>query len=58
MSVEIHTSNRCAVIDIVTVNGRFTARFYTHQEINLDYIREQAHELARILNCEVKEQIG
>ena len=53
MKVELNTSNKYAVIEIITTRGRFMVRYYDPS--NMIYAREQANELARILGCSVEE---
>lgn len=53
MKVELNTSNKYAVIEIITTKGRFMVRYY--DSTNTVYAREQALELARLLDCKVEE---
>jgi len=55
IKVEIIISNTYIITEIVN-NGRFMVRCYTSNN-RIIYAREQAAELARILNCKVEEKI-
>ena len=55
MKVEITTNNYYAIIEIVTDNGRFPLRNYDKKTIGMEYVHEQATELARVLDCKVEE---
>ncbi|MBA7470159.1 hypothetical protein ES707_05437 [subsurface metagenome] len=56
MKVEITTNNYYAIIEIVTDKGRFLIRNYDKKITGIEYVREQAAELARVLGCKYEEK--
>jgi len=56
VKVQITISPEIVLLEIISKNGRFMVSNYNTEYVIMDYIREQAAELARVLGCQYVEK--